>query len=150
MKNVPSFTASAWLERYEVILEQCALKPNTMKVRRDGRKPGPLTPDGLTLAFPTVRDSTGLKFGPNPPSFHEIRSLAGHLYESERGGDFAQRLLSHKNFTYSSSDQTITAQYSTSFFHWGASDTKCPCRRRLNSDANKSNREKLSRWLVSD
>ncbi|WP_369075676.1 tyrosine-type recombinase/integrase [Salmonella enterica] len=70
-----------------------------MKVRRDGRKPGPLVPDRLTLAFPTVRDSTGLKFGPNPPSFHEIRSLAGHLYESERGGDFAQRLLSHKNTT---------------------------------------------------
>lgn len=99
MKDVPSFTASAWLERYAVILEQCVLKPNTMKVRRGGRKPGPLTPDGLTLAFPTVRDSTGLKFGPNPPSFHEIRSLAGHLYESERGGDFAQRLLSHKNMT---------------------------------------------------
>lgn len=91
MKDVPSFTASAWLERYEVILEQCALKTNTM--------PGPLTPDGLTLAFPTVRDSTGLKFGPNPPSFHEIRSLARHLYERERGEDFAQRLLSHKNMT---------------------------------------------------
>lgn len=61
--------------------------------------PGPLTPDGLTQAFPTVRDSTGLKFGPNPPSFHEIRSLAGRLYERERGEDFAQRLLSHKNMT---------------------------------------------------
>ncbi|SUF70058.1 putative phage integrase protein [Salmonella enterica] len=91
MKDVPSFTASAWLERYEVILERCALKTNTM--------PGPLTPDGLTQAFPTVRDSTGLKFGPNPPSFHEIRSLAGRLYERERGEDFAQRLLSHKNMT---------------------------------------------------
>lgn len=89
MKDVPSFTASAWLERYEVILEQCALKTNTM--------PGPLTPDGPTLAFPTVRDSTGLKFGPNPPSFHKIRSLAGRLYERERGEVFAQRLLSHKN-----------------------------------------------------
>lgn len=68
-------------------------------VRRGGRKPGPLTPDGLTQAFSTVRDTTGLKFGPNPPSFHEIRSLAGRLYESERGEDFAQRLLGHKNLT---------------------------------------------------
>lgn len=68
-------------------------------VRRGGRKPGPLTPDGLTQAFSTVRDATGLKFGPNPPSFHEIRSLAGRLYESERGEDFAQRLLGHKNLT---------------------------------------------------
>lgn len=68
-------------------------------VRRGGRKPGPLTPDGLTQAFSTVRNATGLKFGPNPPSFHEIRSLAGRLYESERGEDFAQRLLGHKNLT---------------------------------------------------
>ena len=34
-----------------------------------------------------------------PSSFHEIRSLAGRLYESERGEDFAQRLLGHKNLT---------------------------------------------------
>ncbi len=68
-------------------------------VRRGGRKPGPLTPDGLTQAFSDTRDSTGLKFGPNPPTYHEIRSLAGRLYEKERGADFAQRLLGHKNLT---------------------------------------------------
>ena len=61
-----------------------------------GRKPGPLTPDGLTRAFAEIRDSTGLKFGPNPPPFHEIRSLASRLYEKERGEEFAQRLLGHK------------------------------------------------------
>lgn len=66
-------------------------------VRRGGRKPGPLTPDGLTQAFSDLRDSCGLRFGPNPPSFHEIRSLAGRLYEVEYGEEFAQRLLGHKN-----------------------------------------------------
>ena len=68
-------------------------------VRRGRRKPGPLTPDGLTQAFAEIRDSTGLKFGPNPPPFHEIRSLASRLYEKERGEEFAQRLLGHKNLT---------------------------------------------------
>ncbi|HED2701058.1 TPA: tyrosine-type recombinase/integrase [Klebsiella oxytoca] len=68
-------------------------------VRRGGRKPGALTPDGLTQAFSDVRDMTGIKFGPNPPSFHEIRSLASRLYKDERGEDFAQRLLGHKNLT---------------------------------------------------
>jgi Integrase len=68
-------------------------------VRRGGRKPGPLTPDGLTQAFAENRDSSGLKFGPNPPSFHEIRSLASRLYEKEYGEEFAQRLLGHKNLT---------------------------------------------------
>ena len=68
-------------------------------VRRGGRKPGPLTPDGITQAFSDIRDSTELKFGPNPPPFHEIRSLASRLYERERGEDFAQRLLGHKNLT---------------------------------------------------
>lgn len=64
-----------------------------------GRKPGPLTTDRMILTFPDIRDSTELKFGPNPPPFHEIRSLASRLYERERGEDFAQRLLGHKNLT---------------------------------------------------
>lgn len=68
-------------------------------VRRGGRKPGPLTPDGLTQAFSNVRDATSIKFGPNPPTYHEIRSLAGRLYEKERGEEFSQRLLGHKNLT---------------------------------------------------
>lgn len=66
-------------------------------VRRGGRKPGPLTPDGVTQAFADVRDATNLKFGPNPPPYHEIRSLATRLYEKERGETFTQRLLGHKN-----------------------------------------------------
>lgn len=68
-------------------------------VRRGGRRPGPLTPDGVTQAFSEVRDMTGLQFGPNPPPFHEIRSLASRLYERERGEEFSQRLLGHKNLT---------------------------------------------------
>lgn len=68
-------------------------------VRNGGRKPGPLTPDALTQAFADIRDLSGIKFGPNPPPFHEIRSLSGRLYEKERGEKFAQRLLGHKNLT---------------------------------------------------
>ncbi|MBN3229412.1 tyrosine-type recombinase/integrase [Pectobacterium brasiliense] len=32
-----------------------------------------------------------------PPIFHEIRSLAGRLYDKERGKEFAQKLLGHKS-----------------------------------------------------
>lgn len=35
IKDVPTFTVAAWLERYEVILDRRELKPNTMKVRRN-------------------------------------------------------------------------------------------------------------------
>lgn len=31
----------------------------------------------------------------NPPTFHEIRSLAARLYKDERGEEFAQKLLGH-------------------------------------------------------
>ncbi|SUW63436.1 site-specific recombinase XerC [Buttiauxella sp. BIGb0552] len=68
-------------------------------VRRGGRKPGPLTPDGLTQAFAEVRNASGISFGANPPAFHEMRSLASREYEKEYSEDFAQRLLGHKNLT---------------------------------------------------
>ncbi len=68
-------------------------------VRRGGRKPGAITPDGLTQAFADARELSGVNFGPNPPTFHEIRSLASRLYEVENGEDFAQRLLGHKNIS---------------------------------------------------
>jgi len=38
-----------------------------------------------------VKEISGIKFGPDPPTFHEIRSLASRLYELENGEDFAQR-----------------------------------------------------------
>lgn len=68
-------------------------------VRRGGRKPGPVTPDGLTQAFSEAREMSGIQFGPNPPTFHEIRSLASRLYEVENGEEFSQRLLGHKNLS---------------------------------------------------
>lgn len=56
---------------------------------------GSLPPDGLTKKFVAARKASGLDFEENPPTFHEIRSLAGRLYEKERGRDFAQKLLGH-------------------------------------------------------
>ncbi|RTM80760.1 integrase [Enterobacter quasiroggenkampii] len=40
-----------------------------------------------------------MKFGPYSPPFHESRSLANRPYEKERGEEFAQCLLGHKNLT---------------------------------------------------
>lgn len=68
-------------------------------VRRGGRMPGPVTPDALTQAFAEARELSGIKFGENPPTFHEIRSLASRLFEAENGEDFAQKLLGHKNLS---------------------------------------------------
>ncbi|VEI18946.1 Site-specific recombinase XerD [Serratia plymuthica] len=56
---------------------------------------GSLHPDGLTKKFVAARKASGLEFEENPPTFHEIRSLAGRLYKKERGRDFAQKLLGH-------------------------------------------------------
>jgi len=86
------------------IVDQCKLNnPSDFllysDVRRGGRRPGPLTADGLTQAFSDVRDTCGIQFSVNPPSFHEMRSLAGRLYEKEYGAEFAQKLLGHKNMS---------------------------------------------------
>ncbi|WP_058912064.1 tyrosine-type recombinase/integrase [Entomohabitans teleogrylli] len=58
---------------------------------------GSLHPDGLTKKFVAARSATDLEFGDNPPTFHEIRSLAGRLYKDAYGEDFAQKLLGHKS-----------------------------------------------------
>ncbi|MCG7389681.1 tyrosine-type recombinase/integrase [Pantoea sp. ACRSB] len=47
--------------------------------------------------FPRAR--CGLDAIENPPTFHEIRSLSGRLYEARHGEAFAQRLLGHKNLS---------------------------------------------------
>lgn len=65
---------------------------------------GSLHPDGLTKKFVAARKASGLSFEESPPTFHEIRSLAGRLYEKERGKDFAQKLLGH-------SSETMTLKY---------------------------------------
>ncbi|KAA5972320.1 MULTISPECIES: tyrosine-type recombinase/integrase [unclassified Pantoea] len=88
----------------EAVIEECR-KGNPSdsliysSVRRGRRKPGAVSPDALTGAFAEAREMSGIKFGPNPPTFHEIRSLASRLYEVENGEDFAQRLLGHKNLS---------------------------------------------------
>jgi integrase len=55
-------------------------------------------PDAMTSAFAVATDLSGIQFGPNLPTFHEIRSLASRLFGIENGEDFAQRSLGHKNF----------------------------------------------------
>ena len=67
--------------------------------RRGGRNPGPISSGTLTQAFAEARSLSGIVFGPNPPTFHEIRSLASRLYEVEKDEMFAQRLLGHKTMT---------------------------------------------------
>lgn len=56
-------------------------------------------PDAMTSAFAEARELIGIQFGPNPPTFHEIRSLASRLFGIENGEEFAQRLLGHKNLS---------------------------------------------------
>lgn len=51
----------------------------------------------VSRGFVKARESTSITWGDNPPSFHEIRSLAARLYTDEKGGEFAQRLLGHKS-----------------------------------------------------
>lgn len=55
-----------------------------------------LRPELLTKAFADARKSVDVGGG-NPPTFHEIRSLSGRLYEEQHGERFAQRLLGHKS-----------------------------------------------------
>ncbi|EDT0956558.1 tyrosine-type recombinase/integrase, partial [Salmonella enterica subsp. enterica serovar Holcomb] len=56
---------------------------------------GNIHPDGLTKKFVKARKISSVKFSDNPPTFHEIRSLAGRLYKDERGEEFTQKLLGH-------------------------------------------------------
>lgn len=64
---------------------------------RKNSQDGSIHPDGLTKKFVAARNLTGLKFSENPPTFHEIRSLSGRLYEAEYGKEFAQKLFGHKS-----------------------------------------------------
>lgn len=57
---------------------------------------GSVNLDGLTKGFVKARNASGIEFSEQPPTFHEIRSLAGRLYEAERGKEFTQKLLGHK------------------------------------------------------
>ncbi|EBP4585087.1 tyrosine-type recombinase/integrase [Salmonella enterica] len=64
---------------------------------RKNSEDGSINLDSLTKGFVKARKFSGLEFTDNPPSFHEIRSLAGRMYEKELGKEFAQKLLGHKS-----------------------------------------------------
>ncbi len=51
----------------------------------------------ISRAFAKARDATGIKWSGEPPSFHEIRSLSARLYATEKGNNYAQKLLGHKS-----------------------------------------------------
>ncbi len=83
------------------IVEQCRQASTTnfmvsAGIRKNSQD-GYLHPDSLTKKFVAARKASGLVFEENAPTFHEIRSLAGRLYEKEKGKDFARRLLGHKS-----------------------------------------------------
>lgn len=58
---------------------------------------GLIHPDSLTKGFVKARNNADIELSINPPTFHEIRSLSGRLFESEYGKLFAQKLLGHKS-----------------------------------------------------
>ncbi|WP_238392818.1 tyrosine-type recombinase/integrase [Buttiauxella sp. 3AFRM03] len=51
----------------------------------------------LTKGFVKARKNAGIELSDCPPTFHEIRSLAGRLYEKAFGKEFTQKLLGHKS-----------------------------------------------------
>ncbi|MEP9265917.1 tyrosine-type recombinase/integrase [Enterobacter asburiae] len=64
---------------------------------RKNSQDGSINLDSLTKGFVKARNFSGLEFRDRPPSFHEIRSLSGRMYEKEYGKEFTQRLFGHKS-----------------------------------------------------
>jgi integrase len=60
-------------------------------------------PDSISEGFRRARNVAGLKQDGKPPPFHELRSLAGRLYDKQDGIS-AQSVLGHK-------DPATTARY---------------------------------------
>lgn len=58
---------------------------------------GSVHPDSLTKGFVKARNNAEIELNDSPPTFHEIRSLAGRLYEKAFGKEFTQKLLGHKS-----------------------------------------------------
>ena len=54
--------------------------------------------NAASKGFQRAREAAGIS-GDNPPTLHEIRSLALRLYKDDRGRDFAQTLAGHKQGT---------------------------------------------------
>lgn len=94
-----SLTLSVAGLRLGTIIDRCRLHSRTdfmisAGIRKNSPE-GSVHPDGLTKKFAAARKLTEINFSENPPTFHEIRSLAGRLYKEEFGDEFAQRLLGH-------------------------------------------------------
>ncbi|EEC4936867.1 tyrosine-type recombinase/integrase [Salmonella enterica subsp. enterica serovar Kasenyi] len=94
-----SLTLEAPGLRPGTVIDRCRLVSRTDFMISAGiRKNSPtgnIHPDGLTKTFVKARKASGVNFSNNPPTFHEIRSLAGRLYKNEHGEVFAQKLLGH-------------------------------------------------------
>lgn len=94
-----SLTLSVAGLRLGTVVDRCRLlsksdfliSPDNRK-NEDGRG---VNPDGLTRKFIAARNLTGIQFSNKPPTFHEIRSLAGRLYKEQYGEDFAQKFFGH-------------------------------------------------------
>ncbi|MEX2953514.1 tyrosine-type recombinase/integrase [Serratia fonticola] len=87
--------------KLEAVIERCRQASATGFMVSSGIRKnsldGSLNPDSLTKTFVKARKLAGLVLEDSPPTFHEIRSLAGRLYEKERGKEFAMKLLGHKS-----------------------------------------------------
>lgn len=70
-------------------------------VKRAGRynKGDPINAVSIQTSFKKARDAAGIvaEEGREPPTFHEIRSLAERLYKQEYGQEFAQAIMGHKH-----------------------------------------------------
>jgi len=87
--------------RLSTVIDRCRLVSRSSFLISPGiRKNSPdgsINLDSMTKGFVKARNLSGLKFTENPPSFHEIRSLSGRMYEKEFGKEFAQKLFGHKS-----------------------------------------------------
>lgn len=102
MLSIPlSLTLPSIGLRLGTVVDRCRLVSRSdfliSSGKRKNSQDGSIHPDGLTKKFVAARNLTGLKFSENPPTFHEIRSLSGRLYEAEYGKEFAQKLFGHKS-----------------------------------------------------
>nr|WP_314424871.1 tyrosine-type recombinase/integrase [uncultured Erwinia sp.] len=97
MKLAIPLTASIHGITLSSVIEECRkLHPSsaTLITTRMGAQ---LTTRSLSDAFAAHRNATGLTWEGNPPSFHEIRSLAARLYQRDKGEKYAQNMLGHKS-----------------------------------------------------
>lgn len=87
--------------RLSTVIDRCKLVSRTDYLISPGIRKncpeGSIGLDSLTKGFVKARNLAGIDYGENPPTFHEIRSLSGRLFEVEHGKEFVQRLLGHRS-----------------------------------------------------